>query len=224
MSRPLLLAVVAALLCLGGCSSPKPTESEVLVPPGQYAAAFAAARDVLHDEHWTIERADSRAGVITTRNTFTASLTGPADRQLSSTMSSPDDILNRQQRLIRMTWEPREPAPVPDDLGEFDGPLMLRVRAIRLRVQDPGWRVPSTSVRYASRAYDPDLAARGMSPDYAVALNIDEELSAQLAAQIAARINAGKAIIAPPSAATPPAETTPPVQSTPSAPGDEPRR
>ncbi|MGH7131046.1 MAG: hypothetical protein ACREJO_03780 [Phycisphaerales bacterium] len=216
MSRPLLFAIAAALFCIGGCAAPKPTEFEVLVPRGQYPESFAAAREVLHDEHWTIERADSRAGVITTRNTFTASLTGPADRQLSSTMSSPDDILNRQQRLIRMTWEPRDGDAPYDDIGAFDGPLLLRVRAIRLRVQDPGWRVPSTSVRYASRAIDPDLVARGMSPDYAVALNVDEELSAQLAAQIAARMNTGN----PPS---PPTDRTEPAQPAQTPAADESR-
>lgn len=223
MPRPLLFAFAAALCCLGGCAAPKPTEFEVLVPPGQYAAAFAAARDVLHEEHWTIERADSRAGVITTRNTFTASLTGPADRQLSSTMSSPDDILNRQQRLIRMTWEPKEGTAPYDDLGAYEGELLLRVRAIRLRVQDPGWRVPSTSVRYASRTIDPDLVARGMSPDYAVALNVDEELSAQLAAQIAARMNVGKPIPAPSPVPPAPAEGSEFTPPTPIPAADEPR-
>ncbi len=192
MNLARLTPTLALLLVLTGCRSTS-GPNEIAITPGQYSIAFAAARDVLRDERWIVERVDSRAGVITTQETYTSSATAPGDRQLASTLSAPADAINRQQRIIRITFEPETPAGAPSDLADYSGPMVMRVRATVLRVQSPGWRVPNNSVRYASRSIDQDLVARNLQPDYAVPIDEDDVTSSRLASLIAARLNAHSA-------------------------------
>lgn len=80
---------------------------------GAYAGesgAFDLARDVLREEGFILDRVDAAAGIITTRPKTTAGLATPWDAEQSSAEQEIDDLANRQQRTVRITFEPVERA------------------------------------------------------------------------------------------------------------------
>ena len=167
---------------LGGCASGGATE--LAIGPGEYAAAFDAARDVLRDARFEIDRVDARAGVITTAPKTT-------------TWRDLEDVRNRQGRRGRVAFEPAGQAwgegeapadPVRDLLAEEPGELVMRVRVVVEREQRPGWRLESSAAHLSTRAEDPALVRRGMEPGYTVALREDTALGGELAQRIAKRL------------------------------------
>lgn len=178
---------------LGGCAAPGPTE--LSIAPGRYAAAFDAAREVLRDARFDIDRVDARAGVITTTRRVATGVALPWDMAGTSADQQVEDFMNRQSKRIRVSFEPaaaatepKEPAPIRDLLGAEPGELVMRVRVLVEREQRPTWRLESTSVRLSTRSGDPALARRAMEPGYAVVLREDVELGGRLAARIARRL------------------------------------
>src|SRR5690606_38676825 len=129
------------------CASGGPTE--VAIGPGEYAAAFNAARDVLRDARFEIDRVDARAGVITTVPKTT-------------TWRDLEDVLNRHGRRVRVSFDPAgeaaEPDTIRDLLTEEPGELVMRVRVVVEREQRPGWRLESSAAHLSTRAGDPALA------------------------------------------------------------------
>jgi hypothetical protein len=106
-------------------SSPLPASLAATVDPSQdlitsrrfasgaYAGesgAFDLARDVLREEGFILDRVDAAAGIITTRPKTTAGLATPWDAEQSSAEQEIDDLANRQQRTVRITFEPVERA------------------------------------------------------------------------------------------------------------------
>lgn len=187
---------------------------------GAYAGesgAFDLARDVLREEGFMLDRVDAAAGVITTRPKTTAGVATPWDSEQSSAEQEIDDLANRQQRTVRITFEPVDrptplataaasgvaaatseaPEPVADEVGWSDlrqtslsqigGEMRMSVRVIVERLNRPGWRVNPVSVRLSTYAIDTDLRQRGLSYQYAVARNNDVELSERLANEIVLR-------------------------------------
>ena len=170
---------------LGGCASGGATE--LAIGPGEYAVAFDAARDVLRDARFEIDRVDARAGVITTAPKTT-------------TWRDLEDVLNRHGRRVRVSFEPAgEPVggeageaaegnTIRDLLTEEPGELVMRVRGVVEREQRPGWRLESSAAHLSTRAEDPALVRRGMEPGYTVAVREDAALGGELAQRIAKRL------------------------------------
>ena len=79
--RPLhaLLLILAASIFLSACTA-RPTATELVIAPETYVQTFDAARDVLRDRRFELERIDARSGVISTRpRTFAGGSRGEAD-------------------------------------------------------------------------------------------------------------------------------------------------
>ena len=74
--RAFLLLI--SVLVLSGCATSRP--AEFATAPGGYAAAFDAAREVLREFRFELERVDARSGIITTRPKATAGLATLWDR------------------------------------------------------------------------------------------------------------------------------------------------
>lgn len=215
----LLGATAAFGASLGGCSSSRATTRVVDVAPGRYAEAFDAARETLRDYNFTLDRVDARTGVITSEPRFSIGLLNPIDPVQSTSRQEIQDLMNQQDRRVRVAFarpgvepvfEPGaafgEPGigTVPADgvlidgsvrpaLGEDlrvdSGALVLHVDVVIDRVHRPGQRLETSSIRQSTNFQDPDMISRGMQPTYAVARERDDALAARLAADIRARLD-----------------------------------
>jgi hypothetical protein len=185
-----LLSILCLLaLAIGGCAVAPRASSEVRVPTGGYAAAFDAARETLLARRFELERVDARAGVITTRPKSSSGLATPWDTEQSTLTQEVEDLFNRQQRHIRITFEPAAPGETPDDLRTVSGALTARVEVVIERLHRPGWQIEPAAVRFSSYTRDPALASRGLWPAYAVPFAQDPALAAAIEADIAARLS-----------------------------------
>jgi hypothetical protein len=182
--RILMLIAVCALL--GGCASSREGPA-VDVSPGQYGAAFAAAKESLAHFRFELDRVDARAGVISTKSKATSGLATPWDTEQSSLGQEVEDLLNRQYRRVRITFEPEEGVLV-DDVRLLEGPLVCTVTVSVERLRRPGWRIETTSSRLSSTYLDPEWQTRGMWPTYTVPFAQDHRLAARLAAAIEKRM------------------------------------
>lgn len=181
----IFLCCVAACLA-GGCANTD-GPGGFTVPDGGYAAAFDAARTSLIDRRFDLERVDARAGVITTKTKSTAGLATPWDTEQSSLDQEVEDLLNGQQRRVRITFEPlaTEGGFLPsEDIREFKGPLSARVEVVIERIHRSGWQIQTTAVRFSDLTRDPELSDRGMWPTYAVPFSQDPKLASRIAIEI----------------------------------------
>ncbi|MBX3386720.1 MAG: hypothetical protein KF768_09130 [Phycisphaeraceae bacterium] len=199
----LLVAGASALMgCSSGSSSAADANSEGAevrlvaersIGSGVYSAeggAFAVARETLRDNGYMLERVDAASGVITTRPKTTAGIVTPWHRDQSTFEQELSDFANRQQRTVRITFAPEgreHDELMPGDLRAHEGPVTMRVRVIVERMNRPGRRVDTTSVRMSSYFRDTELEARGFGWQYAVADEDDRALAERLAAEIVRR-------------------------------------
>ena len=170
-----LVTAGAFAATLGGCAS-GPSEESVAagaftgIAAAEYQAAFAAARDVLRDNRFSLERVDAGAGVITT--------------QRSTTMREAVDVIQRRARFVVVSFASAAGAEPAGDVRDASLPLAMTVKVVIERIEVPGWQIPPSSVRLASRTSDPEKAAAELEPLYTVAVGEDKELAAALAGQI----------------------------------------
>lgn len=179
-----------------------------IIAPGAYSGeggVFDLARDVLREEGFILDRVDAAAGVITTRAKTTAGIATPWDSEQSSAEQELDDLANRQQRTVRITFEPARAVDHAGTTETFDetgaadlrqgtlgvegatGEVRMSVRVVVERLQRPGWRVNPVSVRLSTYCIDTDLQQRGLSYQFAVARGEDIELARRLADEIVLR-------------------------------------
>jgi hypothetical protein len=163
----------------GGDTAADPAAATAGIAIGEYQYAFDAARDVLRDNQFSLERVDASAGVITT--------------QRSTAMREPVDVLQRRARLVVVNFSPAQAGELgqamsPADVRDVTTPLAMTVKVIIERIEVPGWQIPPSSVRLASRTSDPEKAAADLEPLYTVPVGEDAELAASLAGQIRRRL------------------------------------
>jgi hypothetical protein len=192
------------LTWLAGCTAPPLTTApELLVEPGQYAAAFEAAKGALVERGYELERVDAREGVITSRPRTSAGLMTPWSSEHTSARQEVEDLVNDQERRVRVTFIPAGGGTGGDaaggagaaagDLRAAPGPTVARVEVAVDRVNHVGQRVEPTSIRLNSRYKDDELVQRQMYPQYAVPWTIDGPVSRALTRAILARLPEGAA-------------------------------
>lgn len=183
------LAAVAAtvMASLSGCSTPGTGEFQV--PPGRYAAAFDATREVLLSNRFILERVDAQEGVITTRAKPSSGLGTPWDGEQSTLGQEIEDLAQMQQRRVRVTFQPRSgqdpSASEPDQIGS--------VEVVVERVYRTDWRPSTRAILLSGDAVDRVQAARGMPGWYEVALTRDDRFAARLADEVVRRLERGDA-------------------------------
>lgn len=161
---------------------------------GAYAAprgVFEVARETLRDNGYMLERVDAVSGVITTRPKTTAGIATPWHSDQSTFEQELSDFANRQQRIVRITFAPvgrTQHELAPDDLRATAGQIDMTVRVVVERLNRPGRKVDTTSVRMSSYFTDTELESRGLSWQYAVADEEDRALAERLADEILGRV------------------------------------
>ena len=84
-------------LGLGGCAAER-TDVTFEVSAGGYARAFDAAKEVLREAGFELDRVDARAGVITTRSKGSAGIATPWVGDESTIEQEFDDLIHQQRR------------------------------------------------------------------------------------------------------------------------------
>lgn len=166
------MVILAA--CLGGCSASG--TGAFSVPEGRYADAFVAARDVLRDARFTIERVDAAAGVITTSDKASSGWATPWDADQTTLWQESSDLFNQQRRRVRVVFDPP------------DAPTAGHVEVSVVRLQVAGLRLNPRSVQLTTTAVDPALRAQGIWNQYELPVTRDGDLEARLARQIERRL------------------------------------
>jgi hypothetical protein len=185
--RPSILATLLAGALAGCAGDPPPT---LAIAPGQYEHAFDVVRDELARARFDLDRVDARAGVITTRPKTTAGLATPWDDESVTLAQKSEDLLNLQQRRVRVTFEPAAalPASTRDslDLRELDQPMIAHVEVAIDRVRLPGWELDATAIRYSGHTQNQAIVDRGLWPRYEVPFSQDDDFARRLASRVRA--------------------------------------
>jgi len=151
--------------------------AELSIPAGRGVLAFQAAREVLREEGFTLDRIDAPLGVLTT---FPRATEGLARPWVPRTDGLVEDVIQNQRRLVTVMLRPAgapEAAFAADDtsfdLTRSDGPFTLRVVAVVERVTRPTRRLSPDGVRLLAPATDPTLDRQGIAGGYRVAIRTD---------------------------------------------------
>ena len=199
-----VLAILLLACCLGGCASnrasTKPAAATFVVEADDYEHAFEAAKGVLLDRHYELERVDARAGIILTRPRTGAGLLTPWKIGPGSRLG--EDTVNAQGRVVEVRFEPaaeteRPPGGVPDALASprpavppsaAEGAIVVSVRVLMERRVSPTRRLDPTAIQAASIPFDPALARRGLGMTYYAPHDLDADASASLAKSMQRRL------------------------------------
>ncbi len=219
--RTMPLIVLCLVLMLAGCrSSPPAGPTAFRLGAGTYEVAFNAAREVLGDYRFELDRIDARGGVLTTRPKATSGLATPWDREQVGFDQELEDLASQQQRRVRISFLPEgsaapamgstpdepaeivdvpvEPAVMPADMLEHRGRVAMRVSVRVERLQRPGWRPGTKSIGLSTFTVDPELERRGEIPAYFEDLGEDRRLASKIASEIAAAVRRATRPVVPP--------------------------
>lgn len=161
-----------------GCAAKGP--STFAVSAGGYGTAFESAREVLRDRRFPIERVDFDQGVITTAGKPSSGYATPWDLDQTTLSQEFSDLVNHQNRRVRVTFENADGSPTLNPNTETRG----RVDVVVYRMQDYSMRPASRALLYSTRSTDPTLSAQGIYPQYEVPSQADSRLADRLARQI----------------------------------------
>jgi hypothetical protein len=188
-ARVLAAMTACALAALGACST-RPAPAEFVVLPGEYPAAFEAARAAMSDARFMPDRVDARAGLLESRPKSTSGLATPWDAEQSTLGQEWDDFANQHRRVVRISFAPADAdapqaadAAAPDRLTD-PRPLVGRVEVDILRVRRDGRRVETEAISRSSVAQDPAMARRGLGGAFLEPVGRDAALAGRLAANI----------------------------------------
>lgn len=143
-----------------------------------YERVFDAAREVLGRHRFALNRVDAARGVITTYPKRTAGLGSPWDREQSSFGQEWEDLVNQQQRVVRVGFE-------RDEQG---GLVRTTVEVDLLRTHRPYWRVEPESVRLSTHAGARNLQGGREAASFEEVIGLDTALAGRLAQAIERRL------------------------------------
>lgn len=174
--------VLAAVLCacaaaLGACQSTTSGDGRFAVAADNYERAFDAARVVLREQRFTLDRVDAQAGVITTTSQPAAGLIAPWETVQSGPGDELEDLLHQQGRRVRVEFLENNTRGVVTVAVE-------RTQSAHVRA--------SQIVGLTTKAFDPQAEARGQAGTYTVVVRRDDALAARIARLIEQRASAVK--------------------------------
>jgi hypothetical protein len=186
MPRLLALGIVSfAGLIAAGCSSTGRARPDATFPVTEaaYETTFAAARDVLRDAGFSLERVDAARGVITTLPRSSSGFATPWIDHATSPGDAAAATLHRERRFAEVRFER-----APSTQGADTGTILGRVEITIERLGAPGRKPEPTSIRLSSTWTEGSRrGAAAATPFDSIATRPDPALAARLAAQIERR-------------------------------------
>ena len=192
-----LLALTAGYL--GGCRAPSRAQDGLVVSESvedasglvelegvSYEDAFVAARAVLAEFRFGINRVDAARGVLTSYPKRSAGLASPWDGEQSSIGQEFEDLTNQQERTIHIEFERGEQG----DADASAGGVVARVRVIVNRVHRPNWRVDTQSILLSTHARSRDAMGNLERSEFREPIGQDPALADRLARAIINRLGA----------------------------------
>ncbi len=179
-----LASILAALILpatLLGCAAPKPTQSHhasLTIDASDYDRAIDAARQVLIDNRFEIDRVDARRGIITTAPKQTAGLATPWDQEQSSLDQEWADLVHHHERVVRVSF-------TRPSAGE---PIEATVLASIIRIRRPNWRLETESIRHSTHAITIEANNTRAPATMREPIGEDAALSEKIASQIEAKL------------------------------------
>lgn len=182
MSRSLVISLFA-LLGVASCAS-RPAATELRVTAAEYPRAFQAAKDVLRDASFELDRVDASAGIITTAPRPWAGFMTPWVPHATGGRSALEGFAQNERRVARVRFEPS------DQANAESSDRIARVDVEVEHVERPGRRVSVASARLTSQWTDPRLLNQGLQPSYAYPAAADPDLAARLLREVSERMSA----------------------------------
>lgn len=162
-----------------GLAGDGPVLGSVTIEDGTYSEVFEAAREVLGDYRFGINRVDAARGVITTFPKRTVGLGSPWDPEQTTLGQELEDLANQQERTVRVEFEraPQEDA----------APTRAIVEVQVYRIHRPNWRVETESMRLSTHARSRDSIGRVEDVDFREPIGHDTALADRIAVEIMSR-------------------------------------
>jgi hypothetical protein len=185
MPRALTLSLLA-LVGVASCAS-RPEVVELRVSADEYPRAFQAAKDVLRDASFELDRVDASVGIITTSPRPWAGFMSPWVPHATGGRSALEGFAQNERRVARVIFAPVES---PGGGASAESPdRVARVEVEIQHVERPGRRVSVASARLTSQWTDPRLLNQGLQPSYAYSAAADPDLAARLLRDVSDRMS-----------------------------------
>ncbi len=181
MLRALVL-LIAFFGCahLAGCAgAPVRKESgSFVVPESDYQRTFVAAKDVLRDAGFTLDRVDASRGVISTRPRASSGFATPWIEHSTSPGAGAAGVLHRERRVATVRFDR------PDPGNESGETIVAHVEVTVQRLGAPGRKPDPASIRLTSTWTGGAGPGSGQTAFSTMEERADPALSARLARQI----------------------------------------
>ena len=175
---------IASIVCLAaaGCASTPPAtaDADFQVTDDQYEVAFAAAKDVLRDAGFALDRVDATRGVITTRERSSSGFATPWIDHATTPGDGAAGVLHRERRIAEVRFVRESGGP--------DAPIRAEVEVTIQRIGAPGRQPEPSSIRIQSQWTEGTRSGASSSPFSAITERPDPRLAARLASQIEDRV------------------------------------
>lgn len=174
------LGILCASL-LGCARSPDPATTFTL-HDAEYEQTFSAARDVLRDAGFVLDRVDAQRGIITTLPKPSSGLATPWIDHASSPGDAAAATLHRERRIATVRFaRSTDPTIEPDA-----APITADVEVLIQRLGAPGRNPEPSSIRMTSRWTEGTRGNGATTPYEAIAERPDDRFAAEIASRIRA--------------------------------------
>lgn len=126
-----------------GATAQAAASSTILVGVQQRADAFAAAKDVLRELRFELNRIDGREGVLTTQPKFSSGLATPWDAEQSSARQEVEDLVHKHSRIVRVQL-----------VNADENHVQLEVSVALQRTQSPGQKLSPRAIALSTTTID----------------------------------------------------------------------
>lgn len=196
------MIVSIAALC-AGCATVPRGGATFEIPPGEYAAAFEAAKSALIDSRFELDRVDAAAGVISSQHRQSVGFARPWDNQQSHASQEVGEFLHRHNRVVRITFGPVPPAEpaegtqaapgeAPADLRTLDEPLVGTVRVVIVRLYRTGFRADPSGITLGTFSEPLVLSDRNVWPGFSTPVRRDTSLEKRVAESIRRKLTSAQ--------------------------------
>ena len=191
--NPLILLILGFAAVQLGCQhSVPPVPNPLAIQPTEYDPTYHAARNVLRDAGFRLDRSDHRFGVVTTHPKDSPTAVEPFHTDNTTAYQAWQSTVSHLRRTVRVSLEtpPDSADPHADPKADPPDSYLLRVEVLIERRQMPTRRLTGSIGRNMFVTLDEvptELAQRGIAAGYWQPIGRDALLERRLLARITQR-------------------------------------